>query len=396
MLFIQNARLIPYLTERFENPIADILVDGKLIKDITPAGTKSPPESAQQIDLENRTLLPGMFDLHMHLYFSTDNFFELACRSRNQHVFDAVKSASEFLKQGFTTIRDCGNIYDIGIDIRDAIDSGIIQGPRVYSAGQCLSPYAKGNTTFPALYNEVNTREEIMKAVRHEHAKGVDFVKYMATGSVANLHGEPGELISSREEIFAVQSAAESVGTYVGVHCHGKDGIKICIEAGIRTIEHASMLDDECIELILKNGNRTAIIPTLDPVVQLHRGYQCEDTSAEILNKINQVYLHTADIVKSSRAGILTGWGTDCSLNFFSKNVGYEFDARHEVGYSNREILEQVTINSAKILGVDNVLGTIKVGKIADFVVIDGRPDEDIYDMCKYPYMVFKNGMRCF
>lgn len=394
MIVLKNARLIPALTEGFSGDHGDIILDGKVIREILPAGTG--PDGAEVIDLQGKTLLPGLFDLHMHLYFSSDNFAAVALRTQNDYIFDAISYAKEFLRQGFTTIRDAGNPYYIGIALRDAIQSGIVPGPRIVSSGIILTPYAKGNESFPNLYKPVNSPQEMLAACRYEHARGVDYIKYMATGSVANLTGVPGELISSREEIFALQAAAESVGTPAMVHCHGTEGILYCAEAGISTIEHASMIDEACIEAILRRNGKTSIVPTLDPVVQIHRSDDGGAMPPIIHEKIELVYAHTRQIVQASRAGILTGWGTDVSMDFFADNPGYEFDARREIGYTNLEMLQQATINSAKILGMDDRLGTIKAGKLADLVVVEGRPDEDISAMLQYPFAVFKEGVRCF
>ncbi|MBR0159857.1 MAG: amidohydrolase family protein [Oscillospiraceae bacterium] len=396
MKLFRNARVIPYLTEGFSGSLADLLVEGRFVKAILPVGTADCPEETEILDLHGKTVLPGLFDLHMHLYFSTEDFHVLGAKSQNEYVFDAIRYAGEFLRQGFTTIRDCGNVFDIGIALRDAVVAGTVPGPRIFTAGKCLTPTAKGNSTFPNLYDEVNTPEEILKAVRKEHAKGVDFIKYMATGSVANLNGEPGELITTRAEVFALQAAAESVGKYAGVHCHGKEGILLCAEAGIRTVEHASMMDDECIELILRKGGKTSIVPTLDPVVQLHRGHECGALPPALFRKIDQVYAHAADLVRATRAGVLTGWGTDSSCSFYARNVGYEFDVRREVGYTNEEILKQATINSARILGLEDCLGTLRAGKLADLVIVEGNPDEDILAMCRYPWAVYLEGRRCY
>lgn len=395
MLVLKNARLLPFLTENFDEELADIVLDCTVIKDIFPAGNVQ-PDDAETLDLEGKTLLPGMADLHMHLYFSSDNFAAVAARSQNNYVFDSVQYATEFLHQGFTTLRDCGNPYYVANAVRDAVNAGIIPGPRIFACGEILTPYAKGNSSFPNLYAEVNTPGEILKEVRLQHANGVDFIKYMATGSVANLTGVPGELISTRDEVFALQRAAESVGKTTAVHCHGWEGIRFCAEAGINTIEHASMIDDESIEIILKNNGKTSIVPTLDPVVQMHRGFECGDMPQIIMDKIGEVYDNIPKIVNASRAGVLTGWGTDVSMSFFARNPGYEFSCRQEAGYTNREILMQATINGAKILGIDDRLGTIKAGKLADLVVIDGKPDEDISVMQRYPYAVFKEGVRYF
>ena len=394
MLHLQNARLVPYLPEGYAGEYADLLIDAGHIRKIAPPGTVQTPEGTETVDLQGKTVLPGLFDLHMHLYFSSDNFAAVALKSQNEYVFDSVQYAGEFLRQGFTTIRDCGNPYYIGNAVRDAVKAGIIPGPRIFSSGMALTPYAKGNDTFPDLNAEVNTPEEIMKEVRRQHAAGVDLIKYTATGSVANLTGVPGELICTREEVFALQNAAEQFGMMTAVHCHGWQGIRFCAEAGVSTIEHASMIDEESTEIILQKG-KTAIVPTLDPVVQLHRGHECGALPQIILDKIGEVYDNIPKIVAASRAGVLTGWGTDVSMGFFMRNPGYEFSCRQEAGYSNEEILKQATINSAKIMHLEEQLGTVKEGKLADLVVIDGRPDEDLTAMYRHPWAVYKEGKRC-
>ncbi|MCF0137306.1 MAG: amidohydrolase family protein [Oscillospiraceae bacterium] len=392
MFLIKNARLIPELTEGFPEQFADVLIEDSTISRIVPVGSLAP--ECESLNLQGKTLLPGMFDLHMHLYFSTDNFAEVALRGRNEYIFDSVSYAKELLRQGFTTIRDAGNPYYIGVSVRDAVAAGIVPGPRIFTAGRCISPYAKSNDTFPNLYYEVNTPSEILSACRYENAMGVDFLKYMATGSVANLNGVPGALVSSREEIFALQAAAESLDSYAAVHCHGAKGILYCAQAGIRTVEHASMIDSECIETILMNNAKTSIVPTLSPVVEIHRSDDIEPK--KLKNKIEEVYAHAHRLVEASRAGVLTGWGTDTSMRHFIDCPGFEFDARRDVGYTNIEMLMQATINSSRIMGLEDRLGTVKEGKLADLVAVDGNPDEDISVMFTLPVAVFKEGVRYF
>lgn len=396
MYLLKNARMIPYLTEGYCQGPADITVGNGRILSIVPAGNGVAPADAEILDAKGKTVMPGMFDLHMHLCFFSSNFAGIAQRSQNDCIFDSISYAKEFLRQGFTTIRDCGNPYYIGIAVRNASAAGIIDAPRILTAGKCITPYAKGNSTLSNLYWEVNTPEEILTACRYEYAQGVDFFKYKATGSVANLTGVPGELVTSREELFALQAAADAMHTTAAVHCHGKEGILYCAQAGIHTIEHASMIDGECIDEILRQNGKTTIIPTLNPVINIHR---CNDGGSRpqiIRDKIDLVYAHTHLLVEATRAGVLTGWGTDTSMGFFKTHPGYEFDARREIGYTNEEMLKQATINSAQILGIDSELGTVKEGKLADLIVVNGNPDEDISAMFNAPVAVFKEGKRCF
>ncbi len=394
MFQLLNVHLIPSLTEGYEGELADVTVDGGRIQSISAPGTKRTNDQA--IDCAGKTLLPGLFDLHMHLYFSTSDLASLVQKKQNENLFDAVKCAKLFLRRGYTTIRDLGNIHYIGTALRDAVNADIVPGPRILTAGRCLSPFAKGNDAFGDLYYEVNTNEEILKACRDECAKGVDFIKYMATGSVLNPSGVPGALITSREEIFALQKSVASLGMNAAVHCHGAEGIKYCAEAGIHTIEHASMIDGESTEIILENGGKSSIVPTLSPVGELYHAAEGSGHPKWLLDKIGEVYDHAQGIVKASRAGVLTGWGTDETYDFYESHPGYEFAVRSEIGYTNTEMLQQATINSAMILGMDDMLGTIKAGKTADLVLVDGDPEKDISCMMADPEAVFKNGKLCY
>lgn len=389
MIVFRNARLIPILTEGYEGSMADVAISEGRIEGIYPAGHAF--AACEEIDIQGRTLMPGMMDLHMHMYFTDDNFAAVALKTHNQHFISSIEYLNAFLDNGFTTVRDCGNIGYIGVAVRDGIARGVIDGPRVFTAGYCISPTAKGNFTFPGLYDEVDNINDIMGVCRKEFVEGIDFLKYMGTGSVANLTGEPGALVASREEIFAMQHAAEVLGTYVGVHCHGTSGIKYCVEAGVKTIEHASFMTDECIDMILERGNKTCLIPTLSPVVEIF-----EDVDgvvpAYLKAKIGSIYEAAKMLVTSERRGLLLGWGTDCSMKFFKAHTGYEFYARKKVGFTSLEMLRQATINSAKILGLEEELGTVKAGKMADLIVVNGDPVEDITVMYDKPAVVMKDG----
>ena len=389
---LKNVRLIKALTEGYDECMADILIDGSLIADIRKAGSSY--DCSDTVDFNGRTLLPGFFDLHMHLNFFTADFdrYAIESASESKTLIHSIEYAGAFLKQGFTTVRDCGNIYYSGMTVKNAINNGIIDGPRIITAGRCITPTTIGNCTFPGLYAEANSPEELLKACREDCAQKVDFLKYMGTGSVANEGGEPGALITTQKELEAMQYAAESLGKDVAVHCHGKSGIMLCINVGIKTVEHASYLDDECIENILAHNNNTAIIPTLSPIALMEEGVLDESISKKIDSIDDSEPLHP--MVKAMRAGVKIGWGTDISMSFFKDHPGCEFLLRAQRGFSNIEILKQVTLNSAEIMGMDDKLGTIKIGKIADFVIVDGNPDEDISVMKNMPYAVYKEGRR--
>lgn len=388
MIVLKNARLIPYLTEDYDGEMADIVIKGKSIDAVCKTGRDY--GELETVDLKGKTVLPGLLDLHVHLHFSHMDFAELGRKLLYENVINALSYAEELLRQGFTTVRTCGDPHGVGFAVKDAAARGVIKGPQVFSCGMYISPTTRG---VDYLAHIADGTDELQKACREEYSQGADFLKYMGTGSVGSETGEPGALISSREELFMLQQMAESLGVHAAVHCHGKAGIMLCAEAGIRTIEHASYIDDECIELILKKGGKSAIIPTLGPIGLMRGGMFKSKVIAE---KAGAQSVKKHKMLDASRAGVLTGWGTDVSQDYFTENPGSEFALRSERGYTNREILEQATINSAKIIGMEKKLGTIKIGKQADLVIINGKPDEDISVMYQYPDMVFREGARCF
>ncbi len=395
-MILRNAHLISYLTEGFNGPAADLRIgeeEGRIEAVDVPGRIPAKPRE-KETDLEGRTVLPGLFDLHMHLYFLVDDFYRLAADGAAESTVNAVAYANTFLDYGFTTIRDCGNPHYIGVALRDAIEDGRLEGPRIITAGKCISPCARGNDTFPGLYYEVNTPQEVFSAGRDEAARGVDFLKYMATGSVANRTGIPGQLIATKPELQALQDAADEAGIYVGVHCHGTAGILMCAEVGVRTVEHASFTTADCIERILARGGKTVLIPTLNPVVGMHNEFAATGERNYMTEKIEACYSAASGLVEAAGAGVLLGWGTDTSRRSFLREPGLEFLARRQVGFSNRQILEQATVNSARAVFREKDFGTVAAGKIADLVVIDGDPDNNIEVMTRKPVMVFKGGRR--
>jgi len=384
-LVIRNARLIPALTEGYDGQQADLLIEDGKIAGIFPAGHDC--GDYEEIDAAGRTVLPGLLDLHTHLHFSKMDDLFLLSRKQNDVLLDCVDYAAELLRQGFTTIRDCGNPYYTAMAVRAGAERGLFRAPRILSCGYALAPTAPGNDD-SAITVHADTPEEVLKAGRQQIARGADFLKYFGTGTVGSEHGVPGALLTTKPELQALNDTAEAYGKYAAVHCHSKAGILLCAEVGIHTIEHASDIDDECIERILSRGSHSTIIPTLGPIGLMRSGMLGEN----IAKKVRETSCEQQKMLEASRVGILTGWGTDVSLDYYSGNPGSEFLLRKERGWTAVEMLEQATINSAKIIGAEDKLGTIKIGKIADLVIVDGKPDEDIVVMTKYPWRVLQAG----
>lgn len=393
MTILRNCRLVKELTEGYEGDYGDVLIDGNFIREIKPVGHKF--EGAyEEIDVNNRTLIPGLFDLHTHLYSFIFNPYELQSMDVGKIIFGAYDFAKAYLKAGYTTIRDCGSTHNSAAAVRDAISQSIVEGPRILSSGLIITPTETGNDTFKDLYREADGVDGMIRACRRELQLGNDFVKLMVTGAFMNEGGEPGLQIATFDEMRACVETARIKKTYVAGHCHGTEGIKNAIRAGIRTIEHAVFIDEEGIEL-LKCAEDTYLVAT-GAISMYCLDKDNVDISPELYEKsIRYAEKEKNCINQAYRAGLEIGFGSDLDLKAFRNTPGYEFIARKEFyDFADLDILLQATKISAKIAGLDELLGTVKPGKYADLVVVDGKPDEDIYAMTKPVAYVFKEGKQ--
>lgn len=391
MLVLRNCRFVKELTEGYDQQFGDVLISDKFIEEIKPVGYAF-PEGIEEIDVAGKTLLPGLFELHAHLYGFIYNPYELQCMSAGKIMFGAYDFAKAYLKAGYTTVRDCGSSYNSVAAVREAIDAGIVQGPRLIPCGLIITPSERGNETFNDLYYEADGPDEMRRACRKELQKGNDFIKLMVSGAFMNEGADPGVQIMEPEEIKAAVETTARKGTYVAAHCHGTSSIKDAIRAGVRTVEHGTFLDDEAIEMF-KNSKDTYLVPT--GAVGLYcLDESNSDVSAELLASSKAVAdIEIENINKAYKAGLKLGFGSDIDLEAFRKIPGYEFIARKEYyTFEDVDILLQATKNSAEIIGMGDCLGTIKKGKLADLIVVDGKPDENICVMTKPLIAVMKEG----
>ncbi len=391
MLLIKNCKLVKDLVEGYDGEMADILVKGSEIVDIQPCGCVE-IEGVNVVDMEGKYVLPGLFDLHIHLALSAGDTMIDSAKAPIQQALDGYKFALDSLYAGFTTLRDVGAAYKVAIEIRDSINSGKLVGPNIYASGRIITPTENGNDFFKGMYLEADKAEDMMGAVRACMKDGADFIKLMGTGAVMNPGGQPGQTICSDEEYEAIARAAEFKNTYVSVHCHGTEAMKSAIKAGIRTIEHASMMDDEVIDLLVDSNSY--IVPTLSAIVGLTR--DLPESSAFMKEKAeNTLQSVIAGVTKAYQKGLRIGFGTDQGITgLYHGDNGEEFELRKElINMKEIDILKQATIDSATIIGVEEKLGSIKVGKIADLIAVERNPLEDITVMHNGVCKVIKSGV---
>lgn len=393
MIVLSNARVIPELVEGFEGACADIVIEGGLIKEILEPGTVTSVEDGEVLNMTGKTVIPGLIDAHVHLDLKGTNTFEENVQPDAYRTVTALSLAQDNLKMGYTTLRDLGDRDNIVIDLARAIDEGYVMGPDILASGKILSPTELGNEYFGTMYLEADSPDEFRKAVRTQYQRGAKWIKLMGTGAVMNPGGEPGRPIVTEEEMATICEMADFVGLPVSVHCHGAEGVKRCIRNGVRTIEHSSIMDEECLDMY-QNTDKSFMIPTLSaPHSFLDMAEGMPQHYVEKSAKIVEVL--DWGMSEAYKRGIKMGWGTDAGVYEGSHGNGlYEFRLRvNKCGMSPKDTLIQATKNNAEILMIDDTVGTIKAGKKANLAIYNGNPDEDI-EVLSDVALVIKNGVK--
>lgn len=390
MLVLRNCRLIKGLVEDFNEEMADIVIEDDKIVNILPCNNLLHQES-QVLDMEGKFVLPGLMDIHVHLTLSAGDVMVDCAKSKIKQALDGLKFAQDTLEAGFTTIRDVGASNKVAIEIRDSINSNMLIGPNIIACGRIITPTENGNDFFKGLYLETDKPDDMIKSVRQCMKEGADFIKLMGSGSVMNPGGIPGQTICTEEEYESIVKAATFKNTYVAVHCHGTEAMKSAIRAGVRTIEHASLLDDECIELLEKSNS--FIVPTLSAAEALMSSLP--ESSIFMKEKAEAVKKGIVDGVKKAyEKGLIIGLGTDQGITgLYHGDNARELELRKEwLGMEEIDIIKQATINNAIIMNKEDELGTIKVGKIADIIAVEGNPLMDISVIRNNVVKVIKSG----
>ncbi len=382
---IRNCNFIPELMEGTDLTKGDLLFKDGNIAEIAPCGT-SFGEVYQEVDAKGMTAMPGLIDAHLHLCSIRDLIAEGNFVSDCQRALESLNFAQTLLGFGYTTIRDCGEDKGFSaIATRNAINNGLFVGPRILCSGITLTPTEAGSTPdldfgYMMPYN-TDGPDEMRKNARLNIARGADFLKLYGSGSMMAAGSNPGVALFEDEEIKEGVAVARQKDTYVAMHCHGTDAIYQAVQLGVETIEHASFIDDRALDILAAKPG-AGIVPTLAITADLVEhsdpntdyGKRVIEKVSKLIEKIKSHLGHAYE-----RGDVLIGWGTDVSIASYIREPGAEFRIRKEVyGWDNLEILKQATINSAKLCRVDDVTGSIKVGKCADVILVDGNPVEDL------------------
>ena len=355
-----------------------VVVDGDLIHSLGEGGV---PRGARVVELGDMTLLPGLIDMHTHLNYDLGEGWTTrpATETPELNALRGVPYARATLLAGFTTVRDLGaSLGFADVALAGAIELGWLDGPRMITSGHALSitgghceitGFAPGILEGGPREGVADGIDEVMKAVRYQVKHGARVIKVCATAGVLSFEGPAGAPQYSVEELRAIVEEAERHGVRVAAHAHGTEGIKNAVRAGIHSIDHGSILDDEAVRLMLEHG--TYLVPT---VFQWYLPYDLPP-ELEVKNEYVKGFVD-GSVRKAIAAGVKIALGTDAGVFEHGLNAR-EFAAYVERGMSPIEAIRTATLNAADLLGVDD-RGALEPGLLADIVAVPGDPLQDI------------------
>jgi len=399
--YIQCGRLIDGIANSAQSQVT-VLVEGGTIIDIQ-KGYTAGSGTDKVINLQNKTVMPGLIDCHVHLESqgSKNSLLETFTLPDADIAYQASVYAKRTLMAGFTTVRDLGG-SGVNISLRKAIAHGLVDGPRIITAGRAISSsggHMDGSVGFrDDAFNHkfgpddgvADGRDELIKAVRLQIKRGSDVIKIASTGGVLDLSENGSGANFTVDEIKAVVETAKDYGLKVACHAHGAEGIKRAILGGVASIEHGTFMNEEDMELAKKYG--TYYVPTIIA------GKSVAD-SAKIVGFFPPVIARKAmevgpqiqqTFAKAYKAGVKIAFGTDAGVYAHGKNA-MEFQYMVEAGMPPMEAIKAATTSAADLLGITAKTGSISKGKFADIIAVDGNPLEDIKTM-KNVRFVMKEG----
>jgi len=358
-----------------------VVVSNGRIADVR-TGTEAVPQDVRMFDLGDVTLMPGFMDMHTHMAYDVDEsfFYGTVTESPADVALRAAHNAELTLMAGFTTVRDVGSRFFVDVALEKARAAGRVASPRIIPAGHSLgitgghcddTGFAPGMVENGPEQGIADGVDEVIKATRYQIKHGAKVIKICATAGVLSFEESVGAQQFSDEEMRAIVEEAARHGIKVAAHAHGTAGIIAASNAGVASIEHGSILDDEAIATLKRNG--TYLVPT----TYLVEAIDLDALPAPIRAKAEYVLPVAVESLQMAIAeGVSIAFGTDSAVYPHGDNAR-EFGVLVRRGMAPVDALRAATINAADLLGVDD-RGVIEPGKLADIVAVPGNPLEDI------------------
>jgi imidazolonepropionase-like amidohydrolase len=366
-----------------------ILVRGERIESVQP-GAMALPVGARLIELGDATCLPGLIDSHTHLTDETSptQYSDQFRWNTADYAIRSTVYASRTLQAGFTSVRNLGDGDNASVALRNAINAGVVSGPRIFTAGGAIGStggHADGTDGYradlqgdpQAASGIINGAEDAWKAVRQHYKDGVDLIKIMPSGGVLDESSSVDNAQMTIEEIKAVVAAAHDYGFTVAAHAHGAEAIRRAVIGGVDSIEHGTFMDDADMKLMKEHG--TWYVPTIIagryvPEMAAKPGYYPPQVAAKAM-QVGPLIQATAG--KAYKAGVKIAFGTDAAVYPHGRNAR-EFVYMVEAGMPAAFALQAATKNAAELLKQSRNLGSVESGKFADIIAVDGNPLDDI------------------
>jgi imidazolonepropionase-like amidohydrolase len=386
---IHAGKLLDMTSDKTKSNYSIRVVDNKISEVM--AGFVKVQDDEKLIDLKNKTVMPGLMDMHVHLtgQFSRTSYAEKFFMNDSEAAIRSTVFAKKTLLAGFTTVRDLGDLYKgVSVALKKSINKGLVQGPRIFAAGKSIATTGghadPTNGLRDTLMHDpgpkegvINGSDDAMKAVRQRYKEGSDVIKLTVTGGVLSLAKSGSNPQFTEAELKAVVTAAKDYDFVVAVHAHGAEGMKRAVRAGVDSVEHGTYMDKETIKLMKKHG--TYYVPTITAGKWVAEkaaieGYYpdiVQPKAAAIGPKIQ------ATFANAYKKGVKIAFGTDAGVFPHGLN-GREFAYMVEAGMTPFDALQSATVNTAKLLRTDATLGTIEKGKLADIIAVDGDPLKNI------------------
>lgn len=347
--------------------------------------------TAEVYELEDGTIMPGLIDAHVHMGWGSATAVDWISMTPQLSMARALRDMAQLRQQGYTAFRDLGS--DVLL-MRPAVAEGLLDVPRIFGAGRIISQIGGHGDVYQKLSLEASQRayspafivngvDEVRRACRINACNGADLIKIMTTGGVFS-QGDKATPHShfSQEEIRAAVEEAENMGSYVSTHAQATRGIKMALKNGVKCIEHGFYLDEECIELMVKND--CYLVPTLAIMHASKLYFQGKEGVLPYLKeKTERSYeAHYRSLEMARKAHITVGVGCDflgdAAFGCPYSEATLELERLCVAGYTPMEVITMATKVNARLLQMEDQLGTLETGKLADVLLVEGRPDEDI------------------